>query len=262
MIGDLGVDSFTLGSGMTVTVGAGGRLSGFITVESGGTLTVEAGGTLSVTNYNILGGASVVVNGVLDFDMTNAPRPSNRFHIPKERYCFGYDFIRGNATYTITIDIERLLSDHPVKNYIYALGDTFSVLLNTYTLLDVTGEVLGTLDASNLVYPDNCPFKIILDETGDNYGLNYLPAPLKYSAPFVSSEWEGLEDGTTVLVTLKEKPTKTAPPIWEKRIPVDDGKITVRISTEDFSANEEKINNRLCYHVSTAYYCRSLSVFY
>ena len=41
------------------------------------------------------------------------------------------------------------------------------------------------------------------------------------------------QDGTEVLVTLKEQPKKYAPTIWQKKLPVVDGKITVNINTED-----------------------------
>ena len=203
VIGDLSIDSFTLGSGITVTVGAGGRLSGFITVEAGGALTVEAGGTLSVSNYNIMEGASVWIDGTLDFDMTNAPYTKKwASRRPAERICLGYDFIRGNTTtYSITVSTEWITQKHGTKGAgLYALADSVSVLFNTFTVLDVTGEVLGTFDAGTVLYPEDRNYKLMLTEQGEQYGYWCMAQNPREQYPYVNSEWEGLEDGSTVYV--------------------------------------------------------------
>ena len=155
--GSVSVDSG--GTATAVTVNSGGRLeiySGGIasntTVSSGGGLYVSGGGKLTgkmtVESSAIV---SVCEDGIVDFDLTQAGKTS---------LVNDLSIIQGTPLYTLTVD-----DGMKPGSYVYALADCATEFTDTITVVNASGDELGTLTVGDTLSVGDADYTLNL--TGD-----------------------------------------------------------------------------------------------
>ena len=197
VLGEATLNAAKIGSGTTITVGTGARLAGSISsVDPGGAITVEEGGTFSTTFFYYTEGASIVNNGVMDFDISVGLSPGSDYNR------VGFHLIRGNPEFTLTVSSTYQMAGE----YLY-VGDSqvwfFENLV--FTVVNTDGETVGTLSVGHdLEYNGNLYTFVSREYTsfGDQlfHELRFKVVKLADTVDviYVNSLWAGLEDGTTV----------------------------------------------------------------
>ncbi len=169
------------GDGRTVTVGAGGKLSGSITVGAGGAITVEAGGSLSVDRAVIADGASILVNGSIIFNLSDMNTGVALFT--------GLNRVQGAPTYTLSVTGKE-------KNGTYVLSNDAGALYGEFEVRNSGGAPLGTLSVGGSLVVGEKVYSL----SNDGFGR----LELTVSQPervYANSDWEGLAAGTAVVLS-------------------------------------------------------------
>ena len=197
VLGEAALNASKIGSGTTITVGTGARLAGSISsVDSGGAITVEEGGTFSTTFFYYTEGASIVNNGVMDFDISVGLSPGSDYNR------VGFHLIRGNPEFTLTVSSTYQMAGE----YLYVDDSQVWFFENlVFTVVNTDGETVGTLSVGHdLEYNGNLYTFVSREYTsfGDQlfHELRFKVVKLADTVDmvYVNPEWEGLEDGTTV----------------------------------------------------------------
>ncbi len=155
-----------------------------ITVVSGGTFS--GGGTVTENS-------DITVDGVLEF------RLGKTFD--------GFSYIKGTPEYKLNIARYRDITDRDAKKPPYVLAKGVDEFDGTITVR-MDGS-MGYLTVGNSVLLSDLLFTLTL-EADEESGKNNLVVDFKYTKPiYLSSSWEGLEEGTTVTI-WNGGPTETA----------------------------------------------------
>ena len=173
-------------SARTITVTAGGTLSGDITIAAGGAITVEAGGTLTVGRTVLDDGASLFVNGILNLDMTGAAADGG----PLFR---GFARVQGAPNFALTV------GGLSQGEGVYTLSEDAGLFDGIITVLNSDGEELGKLEVGKTLYAtDGNAYHLSSDNMGKlELGVTRL---VETSRIYLNSDWEGLEDGAFVVL--------------------------------------------------------------
>ncbi len=204
VLGEVSIFGCTVGAGRTITVAEGARLNGAFIVNYGGAITVEEGGTLSSYFYSFKPGASVMVNGTFDHDI------SKEYEYTMNDIQSGFSCIRGDYTLTATVDI----ANGRQGRFILATNKAEAKMMadKVFTIVDITGETLGTVSAeTRLEYGDWIfGMDVPVEGTGlvsTSIWMTKNPDNPPPNVTFVNSEWDGLADGTTVSIAFRKRDT-------------------------------------------------------
>ena len=221
--GALTLYSGSTGNDLTVTRGGSLAVSGVarnIKVQKGGTLTVKSGGVCSDVDISASGtliveagayltgtgkfasGSSITVYGTINFDLTGISAFNSALFS-----CNNVN-INGAPNFTITVSDSQ-------ENGIYTLAERLSGVDGLFTLLNVRGEVLGTLSAGKGVFINDRVYMLdtplVIDSYMDSFTSQYtfrtngsiirltIADKGDIHALYVNNtDWAELEDGTVV----------------------------------------------------------------
>ncbi|MBP5586894.1 MAG: hypothetical protein J6Y92_11145 [Lentisphaeria bacterium] len=197
VLGEATLSAARIGSGTTITVGTGARLAGSITsVDAGGAITVEEGGTFSASFFDFQDGASIVNNGVMDFDISVGLSPGSLYNRS------GFHHVRGNAEFTLTVS-----SGYQMPGEYLYIGDSQIWFYEdlVFTVVNTDGETVGTLSVGHdLEYNGNLytfvgrEYVSMGDQLVHEYRFQVIKTANTVDLVYVNPLWAGLEDGTTV----------------------------------------------------------------
>ncbi len=186
--------------GGTLTVKSGGVCSD-VDISASGTLIVEAGAYLTGTG-KFASGSSITVYGTINFDLTGISAFNSALFS-----CNNVN-INGAPNFTITVSDSQ-------ENGIYTLAERLSGVDGLFTLLNVRGEVLGTLSAGKGVFINDRVYMLdtplVIDSYMDSFTSQYtfrtngsiirltIADKGDIHALYVNNtDWAELEDGTVV----------------------------------------------------------------